>query len=159
VNHPYQRQQPFPFTASIELAAHQRACYIAWIWTHIHSFSPQIIFDEMNLAEGDYKFAESGIPWVYMDIPEHVREKFDLKVARTEEALIPRVDEPREKYWLNLVEQMVIACDTSKAMVICGAAHLDSFGVKLRDRGHVVTAFDMRSEAWYDDRWLRSGPT
>jgi hypothetical protein len=132
-NHLYQRQQLFPIAAFIELGAHQRACYIAWVWQHIHSFAPQVIFDEMDLAESDYKFEESAVPWVYMDIPEHVRARFGLKVARTGESnLTPSVDEPRENYWLNLVEQMVIACEVSKVIVICGANH---------------------------DRWLRPSPT
>lgn len=154
--HHYQRQQPFPISAYIELGAQQRASYIGWVWKNIHSFSPQIIFDEMDLAECDYKFVESGAPWVYMDVPEHVRQIFGMTATRTEETiLIPDIDEPREKYWLSLVEQMVIACEVSKVMIICGAAHLDSFGTKLRERGHRVTNFDIRQEGWYDDRWLR----
>jgi hypothetical protein len=123
----------------------------------IRHFQPRIIFDEMNLAETDYKFEESDVPWVYMDVPRHVRQHFDLMAVRLPGVpLIPTVDEPREKYWLSVVEQMSVACKVSKVMVICGLAHLESFGQKLRANGHQVTGLNMREQNWYDDRWIFS---
>jgi hypothetical protein len=157
VVHDYQRQRPFQIEAYVELGAHQRASYIAWMWKSIKDFHPQIIFDEMNLSEGDYKFEETSVPWVYMDIPEHVRLKF-LSVERNDQELRAEVDEPREEYWLSLIEQMSHACDVSKIIIICGAAHLDSFGARLRLKGHHVSVVDIRNEDWFEPRWILGYP-
>lgn len=157
VVHDYQRQRPFEIEACAELGADQRAKYIGWIWRFIRDFRPQIMFDEMNLAEGDYKFEETCVPWVYMDIPEHVRKRF-MSVVRTGSGLCPSVDEPREEYWLSLVERMSHVCNLSRIMVICGAAHLDSFGGKLSAKGHHVSSADIREEDWFDPSWILRYP-
>jgi len=57
--------------------------YQKWIRERVKEFGPSLIFDEMNLAEEDHsdRLEDTGIPWVYMDIPEHVRRRFGLSVT------------------------------------------------------------------------------
>src|SRR5580698_5037852 len=90
VVHQYQHQDPnFLYLpkdkAKIYLG--QIRAYSQWVraqidgFARIDDFVPQLIFDEMNLPEWE-PFNRLGdlqvIPWMYMDIPEHVRKWFKL---------------------------------------------------------------------------------
>ncbi len=166
--HEYQRESAHcsmvlrPWPEKLKLYLDQRAEYQKWIRERVKEFGPSLIFDEMNLAEEDHsdRLEDTGIPWVYMDIPEHVRRRFGLSVPRSpENPIIKEVDERRESHWRVVVGTLSQILEVDRVMVICGAAHLEllnqkePFGEKLRDDGHDVDTIDIRNEPWCNLGW------
>ena len=134
----------------------QRVRYGRWVRDHVQNFSPDLIFDEMNLPESEEdRLRDTGVLWVYMDIPEDVRMKYGLTANRGLPGCewLPEIDEPRENYWQFVVERISAACKLSRVMILCGLAHLDSFGNKLRQSGHQVQAVNLRNEPWVNEDW------
>jgi hypothetical protein len=159
VIHNYQREHPYPILLKDRFAlfAEQKALYGRWVREHVKNFGPELIFDEMNLREKeeDNRLRDTGVLWVYMDIPEEVREKFGLSRSRSPGSeWLAGIDEPREDYWLLVIEKMSEACKLKKVLVLCGAAHLGSFGNKLKRSGHQVEVRDLRNEPWVDYSWI-----
>jgi hypothetical protein len=75
----------------------QRALYGQWVRGHVKDFSPELIFDEMNLPENEARnrLRDTGVLWVYMDIPEEVRMRFGLSGSRPPGSeWLPEIDEP-----------------------------------------------------------------
>lgn len=135
----------------------QRHCYELWVRQCVRGFQPKLIFDEMNLPEGDStdRLTDTGVPWVYMDIPEEVRRKYGLTAIRNtmDELWIERVDSVRENHWLVVIESITTACKIDRALVVCGAAHLPSLSEKLRIAGHRVSSKSVFKESWCDLDW------
>jgi hypothetical protein len=44
-------------------------------------------------------------------------------------------------------------CKIRRVLVLCGAAHLEPFGNKLKKAGHQVNAIDVQDEPWIDLTW------
>jgi hypothetical protein len=161
--HEYQRESAHfsivlrPHPARLKLYRDQRAEYQKWLRQQIHKFGPQLIFDEMNLAEEDHedRLEDTGVPWIYMDIPQHVRTAFGLSVARSaDNPIVEEVDRPRELFWQTVVRTLTQLLNLDRATVICGAAHLESFSDKLRQDGHeLVQILDVRKAQWIDLGW------
>jgi hypothetical protein len=139
----------------------QRTLYGQWVRGHVRDFSPDLIFDEMNLPENEARnrLRDTGVLWVYMDIPEEVRMRFGLSGSRSPGSeWLPEIDEPREEYWLLVIEKMSQACNLKRVLVLCGAAHLDSFANKLKRRGHQLVVKDLRTETWVNFNWIPRRP-
>jgi hypothetical protein len=161
--HDYQRESAHfsfvlgPQPEKLELYRGQQAQYQRWVRQQIDKFKPQLIFDEMNLAEDDHqgRLEDTGVPWVYMDIPEHVRKAFGLSVARsTDKPIVEEVDHPRELFWQMVISTLTKQLKVEQATVICGAAHLECFSDKLRQDGHeLVQILDVRRAEWIDLGW------
>ena len=167
VIHEYQREKELLLNLlqPEQLAAYrkQRGCYQLWVREHVRSFRPELTFDEMDLPETEVenRLLDTGVLWVHMDIPELVRSRFGLSKQRTPDSeWIAEIDEPREDYWLTMIQKMTQVCKLRRIQILCGAAHLDSFGNKLVRSGCTVTARDVRDEAWIDTSWAeRRVPT
>ena|ERR1039457_4491908 len=140
----------------------QRKFYREWIRAQVINFSPCLIFDELNSVRSndpDDRLEDTGVLWVYMDIPESVRKEFGLSMGQRPPGCewIKEIDEPREVYWQMVIEGICSACKVQKALVICGLAHLAQFVKRLRASGHEVSARNLRDESWIDETW-GSGP-
>jgi hypothetical protein len=165
VIHDYQWEKKMPLPEYLwALYLEQRTLYAQWVRGHVREFGPELIFDEMNLpqsktcddAEGLNRLSDTGVLWVYMDIPEEVRKKFGLSACRQPGSeWLPEIDEPREDYWVLVIEKISEACKLKKVFVLCGAAHLESFGSKLKRLGHQVEMTDVRTEPWFNLGWIR----
>lgn len=156
VVHEYQRQDPlFLYLPKdrAEIYLEQVRQYAQWVRAQIDGFVPQLIFDEMNLPEWEHFNRLEDlhvVPWMYMDIPEHVRKRFNLTATRTPgKEIIPEIDEPRERHWLKMIESVSTECKLNDVAVLCGAAHLPTFSQKLSDAGHQVKSIDVRQTNWY----------
>lgn len=138
----------------------QRRFYGEWVRRRTRDYRSELIFDEMNLPEDatTAKLVDTGILWVYMDIPQGVRQRFGLsKEPRLPgEELIPSIDEPRERHWLLVIESISAECNLDRIVAICGCAHLESFSGKLRERGHEVETQSVRDQTWNDESWCPS---
>src|ERR1700727_1603902 len=115
VEHKYQRHHMlFIPDEKYIIYLSQRKHYAEWVRGEITRFKPQIILDEMNLPEDEpeNRLEDTHVPWVYMDIPEHVRKLFKLSKEDREpgEEIIPEIDEPREKHWLLVINSTSTAC-------------------------------------------------
>jgi len=132
----------------------QREHYGRWVRECVEDFHPELIFDEMNLRESppNERFTDTEVLWVYMDIPEEVRERFIPRRSRGEDWLY-RIDEPRELHWLSVIENISAACGLKRVIAICGLAHLDPFSSKLRVSGHQVETKSIREQSWNDETW------
>lgn len=144
-------------SGQLPLYQSQRALYRKWIREQVRDFCPDLIFDEMNSVGGDSddRLEDTGVLWVYMDIPELVRKKFGLSIARNSSGRerVKEVDEPREIYWQMVIEGISSACKIQTLLVICGLAHLDSFAGRLSASGHQVSVKNVRDESWNDESW------
>jgi hypothetical protein len=163
VVHEFQRQDPnflFLPKEKAEIYLEQVRSYSQWVRAEIEKFQPQVIFDEMNLPEWEpfNRLADFRVlPWVYMDIPEHVRKLFQLTAPRPPgKEIIPEIDEPRERHWLKMIESISTECKKHSVVVLCGAAHLPTFSKKLIEAGHEVTSLDCRNAAWYNPGYSNS---
>jgi hypothetical protein len=163
VVHEFQWQDPrflYLPKPKAEIYLEQVRCYSQWVRAEIDSFHAQVIFDEMNLPECEpfNRLKDLRVvPWMYMDIPENVRALFQMIGNRIPgNEIIPAIDEPRERHWLRVVESISTECKLDTIAVLCGAAHLPTFGQKLHDTGHSVTAFDCRREHWYNPGYSNS---
>jgi len=141
----------------VEIYLAQSRLYARWVREQIAAFEAQLIFDEMNLPEWEpfNRLEDLGaVPWMYMDIPENVRNWFKLSADRSHgNDIVPELDEPRERHWLKMIESVCAECKATKVAVLCGAAHLSTFSRKLIDVGHQVTKIDVRNAEWYDDSY------
>lgn len=158
VVHEFQRQEPrFLYNKpkeKVEIYLAQLRLYAHWVRAQINGFETELIFDEMNLPEWehfnrleDFRY----IPWMYMDIPENVRKRFELTATRIPgKEIIPEIDEPRERHWLKMIESVSTECKLHNVVVLCGAAHLPTFSQKLIDAGYSVKAMDCRDADWYN---------
>jgi hypothetical protein len=144
-------------SGKLSLFRSQRALYREWIRKQVRDFSPDLIFDEMNsvYGESDDRLEDTGVSWVYMDIPEQVRKKFGLSIARNSHGRewVREVDEPREIYWQMVIEGISSACKVQTVLAICGLAHLGSFASRLALSGHAVSVKNVRDEFWNDESW------
>jgi hypothetical protein len=134
----------------------QQRFYSKWIRECVEDFAPDLIFDEMNLPEdaGEARLNDTGVLWVYMDIPEDVRKRFKLSVARRPGAeWVEEIDEPRERHWQLVIESISTACDVKRIAVVCGLAHMIPFGARLRAAGHSVETKSVRDQPWNDEGW------
>jgi hypothetical protein len=135
----------------------QRALYREWIRAEVREFSPDLIFDEMNSVNGNSedRLEDTGTLWLYMDIPELVRQKFGLSIERNSPGRewVKEVDEPREIYWQATIEGISSACKVRNVLVTCGLAHLDSFAGRLKSSGHEVSIKNVRNQIWNDESW------
>jgi hypothetical protein len=135
----------------------QRALYREWIRKQVREFTPELIFDEMNSVHGDSddRLEDTGVSWLYMDIPELVRQKFGLSIARNspDREWVKEVDEPRETYWQTVIVGLSSACKVRNVLVICGLAHLNSFAARLKSSGHELSVKNVRDESWNDESW------
>lgn len=163
VVHEYQWQDPkFLYLPKdkAEIYLGQVHSYSQWVRAQIDGFvqvdgaPPQLIFDEMSLPEWEpFNRLQDlqVVPWMYMDIPEHVRKWFNLTAPRPPgKEIIPEIDEPRERHWLKMIESVSAECKLSNIVVLCGAAHLPTFSKKLTDAGHSVKSMDCRDTDWYN---------
>jgi hypothetical protein len=141
----------------LALYRNQRALYGAWIRSQVRDFGPNLIFDEFNSVCGDPndRLEDTGVSWVYMDVPQSVRKKFDLSMDPRPAGFewVREIDEPRETYWQAVIEGISIACKVEKVLVTCGLAHLDSLRGRLTASGHAVSYRSVRDELWVDENW------
>lgn len=141
----------------LEALNEQHRFYSAWVRGCIREFRSELIFDEMNLPEDAMiaRLADTGILWVYMDIPENVRTQY-IPPRLPGEHWLYRIDEPRERHWLLVIESISAVCNLKRTVVICGLAHLESLSGKLRERGYEVETQSVRDQTWNDESWCPS---
>ncbi len=137
-----------------EIYLAQLRLYSQWVRTQIDRFEAELIFDEMNLPEWEHFNRLEDfllVPWMYMDIPENVRKRFNLTTPRQPgKEIVPEIDEPRERHWRKIIESICAECKLQKIVVLCGAAHLPTFSQKLIEAGYDVQSVDVRETEWYD---------
>jgi hypothetical protein len=134
----------------------QRRYYAAWVRACVRDFQPRLIFDEMNFAESqlEERLDDTDVLWVYMDIPQGVRERFSLTCERGPGTFwVDAIDTPREQHWQLVIESITTACKVTRVVVICGLAHLDTFSTRLRAAGHGVEVKNVRDEPWINEPW------
>jgi hypothetical protein len=99
VVHEFQRQDPrflyMPKEKS-EIYLAQVRLYSQWVRAQISGFEAEVIFDEMNLPESEHFNGLEDflvVPWMYMDIPENVRKRFNLTTTREPgKEIVPEID-------------------------------------------------------------------
>ncbi|MBB5331420.1 hypothetical protein [Tunturiibacter gelidoferens] len=144
----------------VKTLGEQRGLFGAWVRVCVSDSQPELIFDEMNLPESavSERFMDTEVPWVYMDIPEDVRARY-IPARSAGEPWLYRIDEPRERHWQLVIESITSACDLTRIIAICGAAHLESFSSKLRAAGHTVEVLSVRDMPWNDETWCPQSNT
>jgi hypothetical protein len=163
VVHEFQRQEPrflYVPKEKVQIYLAQVRLYAHWVRTQIDGFEAELIFDEMNLPEWEHFNRLEDflvVPWMYMDIPENVRKRFNLTAARPPgKEVIPEIDEPRERHWLKTIESVSTECKLHNVVVLVGAAHLPTFSQKLIEAGHDVKSMDVRKTEWYNAGYSNS---
>jgi hypothetical protein len=164
LNHTYQYKQAI--NAS-QLERVQRQQFTDYVRDVIANFQPAIIADESpdtSNAKLLALYPNSALK-VCVDIPFGVKVKSNLMVGRPDGELCPYVDDLREKFWER---QLRHAAGTQsqpsqpRILMFCGAQHLYASTLKpvrfidLLNRRKYATSFvDLRTEAWWDDSWVR----
>ncbi len=165
VVHEFQRQDPrflYVSKEKAEIYLAQVRLYSQWVRAQIDGFEAELIFDEMNLPEWEhFNRLEDFIvvPWMYMDIPENVRKRFNLTTVRQPgKEIVPEIDERRERHWLKIIESVCAECNLEKVVVLCGAGHLPTFSQKLTEAGCDVKSVDVREMQWYSAGYANTSP-